>query len=97
MHKVLKEFLSYFVFGLFLMLEFMLVFGLLLAALVVPYYIAIYEIGAMPGSTETAWALFIGVLLMGGWSAFLILGGRRKIRQTFEQLTQWVLKSLRIQ
>ena len=67
---------------------------MLLAVLTVPYAIAIYQLGAMPGSTETAWALFIGVLLMGVWFILLIRGGRKKLRDTFETLTRLTLNKL---
>ena len=96
MARVFNEFLSFFVYGFFLALEFLIVFGMLLAVITVPYAIAIYQLGAMPGSTETAWALFIGVLLMGVWFIFLIRGGRKKLRDTFEQLTRLTLNKLGI-
>jgi hypothetical protein len=83
---VLKEFLSFFITGFLLAIEFLLVFGMLFAALAVPYAIAIYQLGAMPGSTEIDWALFLGTLLMGGWMFFLIKGGRKKIRRFFSGL-----------
>ena len=91
---MVKEFLSFFVTGFILALEFGLVFGVLLAALAIPYAIAIYQLGAMPGSTETAWALTIGLILMGAWAMFLLKGGRKKIRLAFDALNQMFLKSL---
>ena len=93
---IFRETVTFFVYGIFIAMEFILVFGMLIAALAVPYAIAIYKLGAMPGSTGTAWALFIGVLLMGAWSAFLMLGGRRKISNLFRIIIQWSLRGLGI-
>ena len=61
---MIKEFVSFFITGLLLAVEFAIVFGVLFAALAVPYAIAIYQLGAMPGSAEIDWALLLGVLLM---------------------------------
>ncbi|NNJ92882.1 MAG: hypothetical protein HKP55_14495 [Gammaproteobacteria bacterium] len=83
---MLKEFLSFFITGFLLAIEFSLVYGMLFAALALPYAIAIYQLGAMPDSTEIDWALFLGVLLMAGWMFFLIKGGRKKIRRFFSGL-----------
>ncbi len=94
MTRVFKDSITFFVYGTFLALEFILVFGMLLAALAVPYAIARYQFGAMPGSTESAWGLFIGVLLMGSWFAFLVRGGRKKIGAFFKKLTHFALRSL---
>lgn len=80
---MLKEFLVFFITGLLLAVEFALVFGMLFAALAIPYAIAIYQLGVLPGSTAIDWALFIGVLLMGAWMIFLVKGGRKKIRLFF--------------
>ena len=91
---MIKEFLSFFVTGLILALEFVLVFGMLLAALALPYAIAIYQFGAIYGSTETAWALTIGLMLMGAWAMFLVKGGRKTIRLGFETFNQQSLKAL---
>jgi len=83
---VIKEFLSFFISGLLLAVEFAIVFGMLFAALAIPYAIAIYQLGAMPDSAEIDWALLLGVLLMGGWMLFLVKGGRKKIRLFFARL-----------
>lgn len=83
---MMKQFLEFFLTGLLLALEFILVFGVLFAALAVPYAIAIYQLGALPGSVEIDWALFLGVLLMGAWMIFLVKGGRKKIRNFFSKL-----------
>ena len=91
---MIKDFLGFFATGVILALEFGLVFGMLFAALAIPYAIAIYQLGAMPGSTETAWALTIGLILMGAWAMFLLKGGRKKIRLFFEAFNQLTLKSL---
>jgi len=91
---VIKDYLVFFVTGMILAVEFGLVFGMLLAALAVPYAIAIYQLGAMPGSTEIAWALTIGLMLMGAWAMFLLKGGRKKIRLVFEAINELFLKSL---
>jgi len=85
---VFKEFLSFFITGLLLAVEFALVFGVLFAALALPYAIAIYQLGAMPDSKEIDWALFIGVLLMAGWMIFLIRGGRKRIRRLFSRIIE---------
>ena len=71
-------------------------FGMLFASLVVPYAIAKYQFGAYTGSTEAAWGLFIGVLLMGAWSVFLIRGGRKKIQILFKKIIDFSLNSLGI-
>ena len=91
---MIKDFLSFFVTGMILALEFGLVFGMLLAALAVPYAIAIYQFDAISGSTETAWALTIGLLLMGAWAMFLMKGGRKKIHDAFEAINELSLKAL---
>jgi hypothetical protein len=91
---VIREFLGFFITGFLLVLELALVFGMLLVVLSLPYAIAIYQFEAMPGSTETAWALTIGLMLMGVWAMFLLKGGRLKIRQGFEAMKQLSLKAL---
>ena len=83
---MIKEFFNFFITGLLLAVEFAIVFGMLFAALALPYAIAIYQLGAMPGSAEIDWALLLGVLLMGGWLLFLVKGGRKKIRLFFSRL-----------
>ena len=85
---MIKEFLGFLISGFLIALEFTIVFGTLFAALAIPYAVAIYQLGAMPDSTEIDWALFIGVLLMGAWMLFLIKGGRKKIRLFFSSLVE---------
>lgn len=89
---MIREFLEFFISGLLIALEFTIVFGMLFAALAVPYAIAIYQLGALPGSPEIDWALFIGVLLMGVWMLFLAKGGRKSIRQFFSGLIESVTR-----
>ena len=89
---MIREFLEFFISGLLIALEFTIVFGMLFAALAVPYAIAIYQLGALPGSSEIDWALFIGVLLMGVWMLFLAKGGRKSIRQFFSGLIESVTR-----
>ena len=89
---MIKEFLEFFISGLLIALEFAIVFGMLFAALALPYAIAIYQLGALPGSAEIDWALFIGVLLMGVWMLFLAKGGRKSIRKFFSGLIESVTR-----